>query len=272
MPYRPTSISATHTGLLTTHNEDQYASKQELGLWVIADGMGGHAAGEIASQLAVNAVISSFRSGSLLQEAVADAHPVVMEAMQNNPLLKGMGTTLVAVHLEDTQFQVAWVGDSRCYHWSKQRFRQMTRDHSYLQSLLDSNEVEPDVAYKHPERKSLVQAIGVSDDMHPQVSTTDGTLYRGECLLLCSDGLTDEVDDENIAAIFSASGNPEKICQRLIDAALRNGGRDNITAIIIKAGSKAPYRPGHSRTRFSWLVSGASMLLTAAMLWIILGQ
>ena len=270
MRYQPIIAWATHTGLLSTHNEDQYACEDGLGLWVIADGMGGHAAGEVASQLAINAVVSSFRSGSLLDEAVADAHPTVLEAISNDPVLSGMGTTVVAAHLQNTHYQIAWVGDSRCYHWSKLQFRQITRDHSLLESLLDSDEVDADTAYGHPERKSLIQAIGVSPDMCPTVGTSSGDLYHGEFLLLCSDGLTDEVDDSQIADILAATSKPQAICEQLISAALRNGGRDNITTIIIKASGRAPYRPGQDNSLANWLI-GAGMLLTAALLWLVFG-
>ncbi len=267
MRNKPIIACATHTGLLSTHNEDQYACEDELGLWVIADGMGGHAAGEVASQLAINAVVSSFSSGSLLHEAVADAHPTVLEAINNDPFLRGMGTTVVAAHLRHNHYQIAWVGDSRCYHWSKQNFQRITRDHSYLESLLDNDAVDADTAYNHPERKSLIQAIGVSNDMRPTVSTSDGKLYQGELLLLCSDGLTDEVDDNQIAEILASTCKPQEICDQLINAALRNGGRDNITTIVIKAGNRAPKKPGEDSLSANWLIS-AGVLITAALLWL----
>ena len=133
MPMRCASIaasSASHVGLVSSHNEDRYASDTQLGLWVIADGMGGHVAGEIASQLAIETIVSSFRSGSNLLEAVSAAHPVILEAMQNNTALAGMGTTVVAAQLDGLRYQIAWSGDSRCYLWSDNKLKLLTRDHS----------------------------------------------------------------------------------------------------------------------------------------------
>jgi len=268
MLYQLTSASATHIGLLSSNNEDHYSCDDNAKLWVVADGMGGHAAGEVASKLAIDAVTKSFHNGLGLSKALADAHPVVVTAMQDDPSLAGMGTTLVAAHLKKNQYQIAWVGDSRCYHWSKQTLRQITRDHSYFQALLDSGEVDVDTARQHPEHKSLVQAIGVSLDMKPKVSIADGVLNSNEYLLLCSDGLTDEVDDNQIADIFAKNNNPQEICKQLINAALHNGGRDNITVIIIKSTNIKP-EIIHKNSISKWLIS-ASLLLSAVLLWVVL--
>ncbi len=227
--------SATHIGLVSSHNEDCYASDTQLGLWVIADGMGGHVAGEIASQLATDTIVGSFRSGSNLVEAVSDAHPVILEAIQNDAKLAGMGTTVVAVHLDGLRYQVAWSGDSRCYLWSGKKLKQITRDHSYLQFLLSQNDMDAQAAHDHPERKSLTHAIGISHQMRLKVDVVSGHLQAGDCLLLCSDGLTDEVNDDGIAVVLDNAKRLSDICSDLIDAALANGGRDNITATIIKA-------------------------------------
>ncbi len=243
MSYAPTIASATHIGLVSSHNEDQLVCENQLGLWVVADGMGGHAAGEIASQLAVKAMLSSFRSGSQLHEAVADAHPAVLQAIENDPGLAGMGTTMVAACLQGIDYQVAWIGDSRCYHWRHNQLHQITRDHSYLQSLLENDAIEPAVAYRHPERKSLTQAIGVSTDMHPRPGCDSAQLYRDEYLLLCSDGLTDELNDTEIARLMASSEQPDEIVHSLLAAALAHGGRDNISLIVVRAGNTAPLRP-----------------------------
>lgn len=247
-----TASSATHVGLVSSHNEDRYASDSELGLWVIADGMGGHAAGEVASQLAIDTIVNSFRSGSNLHEAVSDAHPVILEAIQNDTALTGMGTTVVAVHLDGSRYQVAWVGDSRCYLWSGENLKQISRDHSYLEFLLSSKDVDTSAAHNHPERKSLTHAVGVSDQMRPKVDMANGHLQIGDYLLLCSDGLTDEVNDGGIAATFSSSNQPDLICNKLIDAALASGGRDNITVTVIKAPDINASRPNQKAL---WLLA-----------------
>lgn len=267
MPHSALAASVTHVGLVSSHNEDHHASDPELGLWVIADGMGGHAAGEVASDLAVKTVLNSFRSGSNLKEAVADAHPVVLEAIAADPALEGMGTTVVAVHLNNRQYQVAWVGDSRCYHWSEEGLRQVTRDHSYLAFLLESGTVDAATAHRHPERKSLTHAIGVNERMRPGVATASGQLRSGECLLLCSDGLSDELDDKAIAAILATGAKAPELCRQLLDAALRQGGRDNITVTIIK-GSQPENANTLMRKATVWWF-GAGLVVAGALIWLL---
>lgn len=259
--HAPTAASsATHVGLVSSHNEDRYASDTQLGLWVIADGMGGHVAGEIASQLAIETIVSSFRSGSNLVEAVSDAHPVILEAIQNDVTLAGMGTTAVAVHLDGLRYQVAWSGDSRCYLWSAKNLKQITRDHSYLEFLLSNNDMDAQAAYDHPERKSLTHAIGISNQMSLKIDTVGGHLQSGNYLLLCSDGLTDEVKNDDIAAVFDNTKDLDDICNNLINAALANGGRDNITITVIKAPDTIAWL---SPRKARWLIAAGLMAAAA---------
>lgn len=248
MTNNTTSNGLSHIGRIAKQNEDNYICDSQLGLYIVADGMGGHAAGEIASKLAIDNVVDSFNKEGSLTEAINIAHQSILNAMQQDQQLIGMGTTMVAAQINaENTYQIAWVGDSRCYHWGETFFEQITNDHSLLQALLASGKFSYEQASKHPESKSLTQAVGVSEQMSLQVTTTNGLLCRNEYLLLCSDGLTDELSNSDIQALFKPDDTPDQISEHLINAALRMGGRDNITVIVISAADNAPIRKHHDQ-------------------------
>lgn len=223
----------THAGS-RDHNEDSYLSLSECGVWVIADGMGGHGAGDMASQIAVLEIARQVKQAAPLAQAVASAHQAIQTAALNGEGSSDMGTTVVALKLDGLHYEIAWVGDSRAYLWNG-ALQQLTTDHSYVQLLLSSGLITQAEALVHPGRNIVVQALGVGG-MNKNTINIDqvfGELNQGDSLLLCSDGLTGEVNDEAIAAILAEkSGSQDKV-KRLIDAAVAAGGKDNITVIVV---------------------------------------
>jgi protein phosphatase len=223
----------THAGS-RDHNEDSYLSLPECGVWVIADGMGGHGAGDMASQIAVLEIARQVKQAAPLAQAVASAHQAIQTAALNGEGSSDMGTTVVALKLDGLHYEIAWVGDSRAYLWNG-ALQQLTTDHSYVQLLLSSGLITQAEALVHPGRNIVVQALGIGG-MNKNTINIDqvfGELNQGDSLLLCSDGLTGEVSDEAIAAILAEkSGSQDKV-KRLIDAAVAAGGKDNITVIVV---------------------------------------
>jgi serine/threonine protein phosphatase PrpC len=225
---------ASHTGRVRKVNEDNLIVSPELGLWVVADGMGGHNAGERASALAVMQIERSIRQGLSLTQAIAAAHDIIRsEAYGSN-----MGTTVVALKLNQLHYEIGWVGDSRAYLWDG-ALRQLTTDHSYVQMLLNAGIIAPHELSRHPMRNVISQALGVggNDGATISIETISGELAEGQGLLLCSDGLYGELDDSQIAAILNTPAAAQTQVEGLIQAALETGGKDNITVVFLKVES-----------------------------------
>ncbi|MBB5883911.1 serine/threonine-protein phosphatase [Xanthomonas sp. LMG 8992] len=225
----------THVGLRRDLNEDTYYGDHELGLWLVADGMGGHACGEVASALAREAILREVRGGTALAQAIRIADEEIIRASQRRNDTLPMGTTVVAARVQGNRFEVAWVGDSRAYLWRDGKLAQLSQDHSYVQELIAQGALTAEQARAHPHRNVVTQALGVTDPQHLNVATMTGELRPGMRLLLCSDGLTEEVDDAGLA---SALGHDDCSAQECVDmlvaAALDEGGSDNITAILVR--------------------------------------
>lgn len=220
-------------------NEDRYAADPRAGVWVVADGMGGCEAGEVASAAVVEAIVSSIERGSALAKAVADAHRAVVELLGQGKGAAGMGSTVVVLRLRDRRYEVAWVGDSRAYLWAQGKMRQLTRDDTMVQTLVDGGVIDAGEARDHPERSKLTQALGPVDAAKLKVGTVGGKLHPGEQILLCSDGLSSELRDEQIAAVLKKSLNPQQKVDRLIQAALTAGGKDNVTVLLVGVPAEA---------------------------------
>lgn len=233
---------ATHTGRVRELNEDSYVADPQLGLWIVADGMGGHESGEVASRIAVDFIHEQLARGAGLNETAARAHDVVTMAAQEGLGQPGMGSTLVALQLCDARYQVVWVGDSRAYLWQGGGLRQLTRDHSFVQKLVDEGQLSRAEAVNHPYRNVITQALGVADLDRVEVGEVSGTLCRGDLILLCSDGLTGEVSEDEIDKLLQQTVDLQATAQALVDAALANGGSDNITVLLISAPEHAPSR------------------------------
>lgn len=225
----------THAGLRREHNEDTYYADAELGLWLVADGMGGHEYGEVASAFARDTLVREIGRGASLVEAIQLADEEIIRHSERRSETLPMGTTIAALRLDGAnRYEVAWVGDSRVYVWHD-GLRQLSQDHSYVQELIDQGAITPEQARSHPHRNVVTQALGVTDPQNLRVASTEGTLERGMQLLLCSDGLTEEVEDRAIAAILARPDLSAQECvDHLILAALEGGGSDNITVILVR--------------------------------------
>jgi serine/threonine protein phosphatase PrpC len=225
----------SHVGLRRQLNEDTYYGDSELGLWLVADGMGGHACGEVASALARETIVREVRNGTLLPHAIRIADEIIIGASRRRNDSLPMGTTVVAARIIGNRYEVAWVGDSRAYLWNEGKLEQLSQDHSYVQDLVAQGTLTAEQARAHPQRNVVTQALGVTDPSHLNVALTSGELQQGMQLLLCSDGLTEEVSDALIAETLRLQDcSAQETVDTLVAAALDGGGSDNITAILIR--------------------------------------
>lgn len=227
----------THQGRRST-NEDSWLADPH-GLLIVADGMGGHSAGEVASALAVSAVQDFLResrtapSQAVLSDAVQAANRRILRAAAEQTGHAGMGTTVVAVQVAGTTAVYAGVGDSRIYLWRRGRLSQLTRDDSWLASALGQAEgLSADALATHPMRHVLTKVVGLRAELEPAVSQID--LEPGDGLLLCSDGVHGSVPDEVIAEVLGAGAPVAEVARRLVDLALARGASDNATAVVAR--------------------------------------
>lgn len=208
-------------------------------VYLVCDGMGGHNAGQIASELAAKQFLHAYyHLGGTAQEAarhaILQAHHYIAEMASKIPSRYGMGTTLTALILKQDEGILAHVGDSRCYRLREGVFEQLSRDHTLVARLVEQGIITPEQARYHPQRNVIRQAVGVADPsepLEPDIETF--ALQAGDLYLLCSDGLTDMVDDAEIEAILRDEP-PTRAAWRLVDRALANGGRDNITVVLVQ--------------------------------------
>jgi protein phosphatase len=225
---------STHVGLRREHNEDTYYADGDLGLWLVADGMGGHENGEVASALARDTLISEIGKGESLARAIQVADEEIIKHSTKRTQALPMGTTIAAIRVQNDNFEVAWVGDSRVYLWNG-ALKQISQDHSYVRELIEQGAISPEQARTHPHRNVVTQALGVTDPQSLRVETVGGSLQSGNQILLCSDGLTEEVDDETISSILARQDLSTQECvDHLILAALDGGGSDNVTVILLR--------------------------------------
>jgi PPM family protein phosphatase len=263
--------SCTDPGMVRSHNEDSIATDAVNGLAVLADGMGGYNAGEVASGMATTVLVSEMRqilaaaqpfqidprtnqsiAVRLLREQVLKANASIYQAAQSQPQYAGMGTTLVVALFYDNRVLVAHLGDSRLYLLREGALRQVTRDHSLLQEQIDSGLITAEQA-KNAQHKNLVtKALGIDPSVEPEIHeypTRPGDLY-----LLCSDGLCDMVDDEDISMTLQAlGGNLKLAAQQLVQMANDNGGRDNVSVILVRVLREYPGARGVMAKVFAWL-------------------
>jgi serine/threonine protein phosphatase PrpC len=219
-------------GRLRQRNEDAYLVKDSL--FVVADGMGGHRGGDVASTLALETIESGAPAEVTLEDLVQDikrANQAVMERGEADRELRGMGTTITAVIAEDAKAHVAHVGDSRAYLLRDGSLQQLTEDHTLVQRMVREGRLSEDEAARHPQRSVLTRALGVDEDIPVDELSLD--VHTGDRLLLCTDGLTSMVDRDRIKKILVRERDPQVACEKLIDAANRAGGDDNITVIVL---------------------------------------
>ncbi|MHA6494691.1 PP2C family protein-serine/threonine phosphatase [Pseudomonas borbori] len=237
------------TGRVRGHNEDALLCRPELNLWAVADGMGGHECGEVASALALETLHRACAEGAALVEAVHAANNAILDAAAHNTQGRGMGTTLVAVQFIGTEFEIAWVGDSRAYRVNVDHIEPLTSDHSWVQTMIDAGEMSVETARSHPQRNVILQCLG-RDDQALEVSVKRGSLGAHELLLLCSDGLTGELDDRQIHEICSTAHTLDDLVAELIGLANRMGGKDNISCIVLGRSATQPSEGARPRGFF----------------------
>jgi protein phosphatase len=256
--------SATHTGMVRAHNEDSVAADARLGLAVLADGMGGYNAGEVASGIAVALIPSEMRealgrepahrldrSGSLaavrmMREIIGKANTSIFQSANSQPQYAGMGTTLVVALFCDNRITLAHIGDSRCYRLRDEVLEQVTRDHSLLQEQIDSGLLTKEMARRSQNKNLVTRALGIEPTVDAEIHTYD--VKPGDIYLLCSDGLNDMVEDEDIEVTISAlQANLPLAATQLIQMANDNGGRDNVSIVLVKV------KEGFPATDDSWL-------------------
>jgi serine/threonine protein phosphatase PrpC len=237
------ACAVTDRGLVRSHNEDTFHVADDGSILIAADGLGGHAAGEIASEIATQFVAelvtserdflrkaSADQITNLLVTALYGAHEAVLDEAQSDKSRSGMGTTLIAAVIANGVAYVGHVGDVRGYVFGGDGLIQITDDHSPVGELVRAGTLSPEEARDHPEKHLISQAIGLEPGIAPELSEVD--IVPGEQLLLCSDGLWEALTDEEITAILSASDTPYTAAVALTDAANEHGGPDNITAVV----------------------------------------
>jgi len=245
-------------GLTRQTNEDFLLADEALGLFVVADGMGGHAAGEVASRLAAEAIEAFIRrsqfdqefswpygvdpdltyDGNRLRTAISLANRRVFRAAEAHDDYTGMGTTVVAALVTDRRLSVGSVGDSRLYLWSGSELRLLTEDDTWVGMLRAHNaSIDPEVLARHPMRHVLTNVIGAREASKVHVAEYD--LRGGEVLLLCTDGLHGPVPEDVISACLRAAGDLPQAARSLVQAALDRGGRDNVTVLLVAIGGDA---------------------------------
>jgi serine/threonine protein phosphatase PrpC len=252
------SVELTDTGRVREHNEDAIGSDPEIGLWVLADGMGGYNAGEVASGIAVKTVLDLvgeatrrenrgdtepetgfMRQTITLRDSIMRANKIINQTAQSQPQCEGMGTTLVACLFFDNKISIAHVGDSRLYRMRENRFEQITMDHSLLQELVDRGYYSQEEAQRSTNRNYVTRALGVEANVDVEIQEFD--VRKGDYFLLCSDGLPDMVEDEDIhLTINTFNSSIETIGEQLIKLTNDNGGRDNVSIIVVRVEDAFP--------------------------------
>lgn len=224
--------SRSDIGCVRKHNEDSLVVQPPL--YAVADGMGGHAGGEVASELAINILAESaplICDASVLIDTVRRINCAIIEAADNGIGRLGMGTTLTVAILDGTSLLIAQVGDSRAYLLHDHSLQQLTRDHSYVAELLAGGHISPSEAVTHPKRSVITRALGSDPKTEADIYELEASV--GDRLLICSDGLYGMVADDEISAILDSIADPQEACDALVLAAREGGGLDNISAIVV---------------------------------------
>ena len=220
---------ATHTGLQRAHNEDSYWADTECGLWLVADGMGGPRRGEAASAVALDTTINAIHAGIALPDAFRRAGAAILAHPGQRSAATPMGSTLAALRLANGGFEAARIGDSRIYVWHDGKLARLPH------ATRDADSADEEVQQAVPSRKRATQALGITPTLELDAHPVTGACVPGMQFLLCSDGLTEELDDARIGAIVSRTDLAAQECvDHLLLAALDHGGRDNITVVLVR--------------------------------------
>jgi serine/threonine protein phosphatase PrpC len=253
-------VGQTDTGKVREHNEDTIAFDPDIGLLVLADGMGGYNAGEVASGIAVKTIVNLVRdhvvredmsqpdreSGLsrptiIMRDAIHRANKIIYQTAKTQPQCEGMGTTVVAALFFDNKITIAHVGDSRLYRRRSDKFEQVTMDHSLLQELVDRGFYSPEEAQRAANKNYVTRALGVEPNVDVEIQEVP--CHKGDVYALCSDGLSDMVEDEDIHLTINTFGdNLDTVAKQLIQLANDNGGRDNVSVVMAHVVDAFPAR------------------------------
>ena len=249
-PFAFETGAASDTGRVRSHNEDSWLTQPDSGVWLVADGMGGHQAGDFASRTIAEAIasvgmpVSAPDLQARFMDRMARAHAIIQDQSRR---LNGatVGATLVALLTFDRHFACVWSGDSRIYLLRGGQFQQVTTDHNEVNELLRQGAITPEQAATWPRRNVITRAIGVHD--RPMTDEIAGALAAGDTFLLCSDGLTEHVADPEMAEMLTRLA-PQAACDALVATTLERGAKDNVTVVVVRA---------HDRAARNWQAQGA---------------
>ena len=263
-------VGLTDTGRVREHNEDTIAWDANLGLLVLADGMGGYNAGEVASGIAVKTIVNLVRealeredltapdesaglsrTAIILRDAIVRANKIIFQTARTQPNCEGMGTTVVGALFHDNRITVAHVGDSRLYRLRGTGFEQVTLDHSLLQELVDRGFYSPEEAQRAANKNYVTRALGVESGV--EVEIQEHPAQRGDVYMLCSDGLSDMVEDDDIHLTINTFGaNLDTVAKQLVQLGNDNGGKDNISVLLAQVVDSFPVRRGVLDRMLGW--------------------
>jgi serine/threonine protein phosphatase PrpC len=249
------AVARTDLGIVRQNNEDNYYVDETIGLFVVADGMGGHASGEVASKMTVDIIRDYFKGvgkdkpvqigayqkdctevTNRLASAIRLANMAVYEASNSRPELQGMGTTVAAAQIDGNRLSIAHIGDSRVYLIRAGNIEQLTDDHSVVYEQIKRDLITKEEASRSEMKNILTRALGIADDV--EVDLAEMTLSPQDILLLCSDGLSGMVDDDSMLSVATTFDDPKAACEKLIAMANANGGKDNITVVVARIEKK----------------------------------
>jgi protein phosphatase len=266
-------VGLTDTGRVRDHNEDTIACDPEIGLMVLADGMGGYNAGEVASGIAVKTIVGLVReaveredwrvhdpqagltrASIILRDAIVRANKIIFQTARTQPQCEGMGTTVVGALFFDNRVSIAHVGDSRLYRLRSDGLEQLTMDHSLLQELVDRGFYSAEEAQRAANKNYVTRALGVEPNVDVEVQ--EHPVHKGDLYLICSDGLSDMVEDDDIHLTISTFGaNLENATKQLIQLGNDNGGKDNISVLVTEVVETFPAPRGVFDKMLSWFGS-----------------
>ncbi|MDH3714198.1 MAG: Stp1/IreP family PP2C-type Ser/Thr phosphatase [Gammaproteobacteria bacterium] len=232
------SCALTHVGHVRTTNEDAFLESNELCLWAVADGMGGHAAGDVASKMVVDCLASfapfDHVSDSIdsLEDRLIDANRECLSKVENDAIHQGMGSTAAVLFASGKHCFVLWAGDSRIYRLREGQLQQLTEDHSLVQEMYALGHLTEEELATHPSANIITRAVGVAEHLFVDIDYSE--VYDGDRFLLCSDGLTRDLRDPDVEKLL-AEGSPTQACEALLRAALDRGGGDNTTVIVVES-------------------------------------
>jgi serine/threonine protein phosphatase PrpC len=231
----------TDVGLVRPNNEDTFLIKPDMGFCLVSDGMGGAAAGELASQIFTETALEVFsadrdqsenRTVEKVKKTFRSAHERILKYVEGNPHYQGMGCTAELIAFHEQGFVIGHIGDSRIYRIRNGQFKQLTKDHSLIQDQIDRGVITPTEAKNHSLRNVILRAVGINESLALDILA--GKTYAGDLFLLCSDGLTDMIDDPLIGQVLYSDRALSKKTEKLVEMAISAGGKDNITVVLVE--------------------------------------